>query len=173
MTTTVEVGCSVRKSKAEEASCPLSSWRATLDRAEKQLSELIDTHHDFESHETAVTFFRASVLFVGYSVMVGEVVHQVRSALEHIICRLFPIPRTGSRVSLFWHSEGKTQGRCTTQAGEMLDGIDPVTHTVGFAVTLVQRWVATLFRDLTDASTVRRLLCRVANGIVPADAGRQ
>ena len=81
---------------------------------------------------------------MGYSVMVGEVVHQVRSALEHIIFRLFPIPRTGSRVSLFWHSEGKTQGRCTTQAGEMLDGIDPVTHTVGFAVTLVQRWVATL-----------------------------
>lgn len=26
----------------------------------------------------------------------------------------------------------------------MLDDIDQVTHTVGFAVTLVQRWVATL-----------------------------
>ena len=88
----------------------LQSTRAKLDRAKQHLDEFkaqlnidwkkqkhgIVMHDDFKSRETIVKIAKPRALFIEYSITVGEIVHQMRSALEQLIWKMVPNPKEGT-----------------------------------------------------------------------------
>jgi hypothetical protein len=127
----------------------LEGIRAKLQRAETQLGELrsqlkigweqhlygIDTRDDLESHETVVVLLKPRLLFVGYSVVICEVVHQMRSALEHIVWQMVPNPRQGVTGFPVFTLERKDLAHPGKRYYEshglrMIDGIDPAAEAL-------------------------------------------
>jgi hypothetical protein len=128
---------------------PLESARAKLDRANNQLRELkeqfrigwdkhlygINTYEDFGTHETIVIIVKPRSLFVDYSIRVGEIVHHMRSALEHAIWQMVPNPsqgRTGFPVFTLEHKDSADPNKRHYERDglRMIDGINPAAATL-------------------------------------------
>lgn len=87
------------------------------------------------THETVVTLLKPRRVFVGYSVIVGEVVHQMRSALEHIIWQMVPNPQDGVTGFPVFALEMKDPTNPTKQYYEgrglrMIKGIDATAEAI-------------------------------------------
>ena len=122
--------------------------RAKLDRAEQHLDELraqlkigwekhlygISTYDDLGSHETIVTLLKPKSIFSSYSVIAGEIVHQTRSALEHVIWQMLPNPNKSSGFPVFTleHKDpaNPKKGYYEGQGLKMIEDINPAAQTL-------------------------------------------
>ena len=128
---------------------PLESARAKLHRADNQIRGLreqfhagwdkhlygISTFEDLMTGETVVTVAKPHSLFIDYSIKVGEVVHHMRSALDHAVWQMVPNPKEGVTgfpvFTLKDRDPVEPKKRYFERHGlRIIDGINPAAATV-------------------------------------------
>jgi hypothetical protein len=93
----------------------------------------IGTRDDLGTRETVVTLLKPRALFVEYAVIVGEIVHEMRSALEHVVWQMVPNPvegRTGFPVFTLEKKDpaNPNRGYYEGQGLRMINGIEPLAE---------------------------------------------
>lgn len=111
---------------------PLEGARAKIKRAKDHLDQLkdeiygknnpygIELRHDTDTGQLVAQAKLPRELFTHYAIIAGEIVHQARSALEHVIWEVIPSPKEGRTGFPVFHIEKDYERRGIS----MIDGIN-------------------------------------------------
>jgi hypothetical protein len=120
-------GCRAKIARAE---FHFKQFESHIERFKKDLYGLVATKDDSQTGERVVYAVYPHHLFLGFSIVVGDVIHQARSALDHLI---YAMPRSArakpkERISgfpIFWDADKyKINGK------PMIDGLSPAAIAI-------------------------------------------
>lgn len=119
-------GC---RAKIDRAKFHFKQFESHLRAFEKDLYGLIATKDDPQTGERVVYAMHPRVLFLGFSIVVGDVIHQARSSLDHLIYGMIVAnrakPERRSAFPVFWEADKyKINGR------PMLEGLSPAAIAI-------------------------------------------